>query len=104
MKDLREASFILEMKIYRDRSKRLLELSQSMYIDTMLKRFSIENFKKDYLPIGQKISLSKSDCPTTSQERAHISRISYASIVGSIMYAMTCMQLDVAYLLGVVSR
>ena len=30
-------------------------------------------------------------------------RISYASIVGSIMYAMTCTPLDVAYSLGVVS-
>ena len=36
MKDLGEASFILGMKIYRDRSKRLLGLSQSTYIDTML--------------------------------------------------------------------
>ena len=59
MKDLREVSFILEMKIYRDRSKRLLRLSQSMYIDTMLKKFSMENFKKDYLPIGQEIFFSK---------------------------------------------
>ena len=33
-----------------------------------------------------------------------MSRISYASIVGSIMYVMTCMRLDVAYSLGVVRR
>ena len=33
-----------------------------------------------------------------------MSRVSYASIVGSIMYAMTCTRLDVAYSLGVVSR
>ena len=37
MKDLSEASYILGMKIYRDRSKRLLELSQSTYIDILLK-------------------------------------------------------------------
>ena len=72
MKDLEEASFILGMKIYRDRSKRLLGLSQSMYIDIMLKRFSMENFKKGYLPIGQEISLSKSDCLTTPQERESV--------------------------------
>ena len=65
MKDLGEASYILGMRIYRDRSKRLLGLSQSMYIDTMLKRFSMENFKKDYLPIGHGISLSKRDYLTT---------------------------------------
>ena len=50
MKDLGEASYILGMKIYRDRSKRMLGLSQSTYIDTVLNRFSIENSKKGYLP------------------------------------------------------
>ena len=86
IKDLREASFILGMKIYRDRSKRLLELSQSTYIDTVLKRLNMKNFKKGYLSIGQGISLSKSDYPTTSQERERMSRILYALVVGSTMY------------------
>ena len=90
MKDLGEASYILGMRIYRDRSKRLLGLSQSTYIDTMLKRFSMENSKKGYLPIDHGISLSKRDCPTTPQERERMGRIPYASAVGSIMYSMTC--------------
>ena len=64
----------------------------------------MKNFKKDYLSIGHKISLSKKDCLTTPQEREHTSRIPYASIVGSIMYAMIGTRLDVAYSLGVVSR
>ena len=65
MKDLGEASYILGMRIYRDRSKKLLGLSQFTYIDTMLKRFSMENSKKGYLPIGHGIFLSKRDYPTT---------------------------------------
>ena len=104
MKDLDEASYILGMKIYRDRSKRMLGISQSTYIEIVLKWFSMDNFKKDYLSIGQKISLSKKDCPTTPEERERMSRIPYASIVGSIMYAMICTRSDVAYSLGVVSR
>ena len=92
------------MKIYRDRSKRLLGLSQSTCIDTVLKRFSMKNFKKDYLPIGQEIFFLKNDCPTTPQEREHMSLILYASIVGSIMCTMTCTWSDVAFSLGVVSR
>ena len=64
----------------------------------------MENFKKGYLPIGHGIFLSKRDCPTTPQERERMGRILYASAVGSIMYAMTCTRLDVAYSLGVVSR
>ena len=42
MKDLREATYILGIKIYRERSNRLLDLSQSTYIDKMLKRFIME--------------------------------------------------------------
>ena len=70
MKDLGEASFILRIKIYRDRSKKLLGLSQSTYIDTVLKKFSIKNFKKGYLPIGHEISLSKKDYLTTPQRES----------------------------------
>ena len=102
MKNLGEAAYILGMKIYRERSKRLLKLSWLMYIDTILKWFSMKNFKKGYLLIGHEIFLSKKDCPITPQERERI--ISYASTVDSIMYAMICTRSDVAYSLGVVSR
>ena len=104
MKDLGEASYILRMKIYRDRSKKLLGLSQSMYIETVLKRYSMENSKKGYLSIGHGITLSKKDYATTPKEREHMSRILYASAVGSIMYAMTCTRPDMAHSLGIVSR
>ena len=41
MKDLGDASFMLGI-IYRDRSRRMIGLSQSMYIDKVLKRFNME--------------------------------------------------------------
>ena len=41
MKDLGEAAYIIGIQIYRDRSQRLLGLSQSGYIDKVLKRFSM---------------------------------------------------------------
>ena len=78
-------------------------LSQSTYIDAMLNRFSMENSKKGYLPIASGVILSKKDCATTPEERECMSRVSYASVVGSIMYAMTYTRVDMAYSLGVVS-
>ena len=38
-----EATYLLGIKTYRDKSKRLFGLSQSTYIDKMLKRFSMED-------------------------------------------------------------
>ena len=46
MKDVREVTYILGIKIYRDRLKRLLGLSQSKYIDKMLKKFSMKQSKR----------------------------------------------------------
>ncbi|KAK9024988.1 hypothetical protein V6N11_064889 [Hibiscus sabdariffa] len=90
MKDLGEAAYILGVKINRDRSRRLLGLSQSTYIDKVLKRFNMEASKKGFLPMTHGISLLKEMCPSTSKERERMSQIPYASTIGSIMYAMIC--------------
>ena len=42
MKDLGEAAYILGIKIYRDRSRRLIGLSQSTYLDKIVKKFNID--------------------------------------------------------------
>ena len=104
MKDLREASYILGIKIYRDRSRRMLGLSQFRYIDQVLKRFSMEGSKRGYLPIGHGIHLSKKISPKTPEERNRMNSIPYASTVGLIMYAILCTRPDVAYALGTASR
>ena len=41
-KDLGEAAYILSIKIYRDRSRRLIGLSQSTYLDKVLKKFKMD--------------------------------------------------------------
>ena len=68
MKDLGEASYILGIRIYRDRSKRMLGLSQSRYIETIVKRFGMENSKRGLIPMRHGISLSTSMSPKTAKE------------------------------------
>ena len=42
MKDLGEANYVLGIRIYRDRKRRTLALSQATYIDKVLERFSMQ--------------------------------------------------------------
>jgi hypothetical protein len=49
IKDLGEATYILGIRIYRDRSKRIIGLSQDTYIDKVVKRFNMEQSKKGFL-------------------------------------------------------
>ena len=65
MKNLGKASYILGILIYRDRSKRMLGLSQSRFIDTIVKRFDMKIFKSGLIPMRHEISLSKSMFPKT---------------------------------------
>ncbi|KAK8584066.1 hypothetical protein V6N12_068316 [Hibiscus sabdariffa] len=103
MKDLGEATYILGVKVYRDRSRQLLGLSQNTYIDKVLKRFSMEESKRRFLPMRHGISLSKEMCPSTPQERERMIQIPYALAIGSIMYAMICTQPDLSYALSMTS-
>ena len=50
MKDLREATYILGIRIYRDRTNRMIGLSQALYLEKVLKRFRMDNSKKDFFP------------------------------------------------------
>ncbi|KAK1669957.1 hypothetical protein QYE76_058116 [Lolium multiflorum] len=86
MKDLGEASYILGIKIYRDRSRRLIGLSQSTYLDKILKKFRMDESKKGFLPMLPGKVLSKTQGPATAEERERMSNIPYASAVGSIIY------------------
>ena len=49
MKDLSDAAYILGIKIYRDRLRRLIGLSQSTYLDKVLKKFKMNRSKKGFL-------------------------------------------------------
>jgi hypothetical protein len=65
MKDMGEAAYVLGIKIYRDRSRLLLALSKSTYLDKVLKKFMMENSKKGNLPVMKSVSLSVTQCPAT---------------------------------------
>ncbi|GJU43178.1 retrotransposon protein, putative, ty1-copia subclass [Tanacetum coccineum] len=104
MKDLGDAAYILGIKIYRDRSKRLIGLCQSAYIEKILKRFYMENSKRGTIPMQEKLKLSKSQGASTPAEKQRMQNIPYASAIGSIMYAVRCTRPDVAFAQNMTSR
>nr|GEW86644.1 retrotransposon protein, putative, Ty1-copia subclass [Tanacetum cinerariifolium] len=104
MKDLGEAAYILGIKIYRDRSKRIIGLCQSAYIEKILKRFYMENSKRGPIPMQKKLKFSKSQGASTPAEIQRMQNITYASTVGSVMYVVRCTRPDVAFTQNITSR
>ena len=104
MKDLGEAAYILGIKIYRDRSRCLIGLSQTTYLDKILKKFNMDQAKKGFLPVLQGVKLSKTQCLTTTKDREKMKSVPYASAIGSIMYAMLCTRPDVCFAISLEGR
>ena len=89
MKDLGVAKQILCMRITKDRKNRTLTLSWSEYIQKVLKIFNMQNAKPVSIPLSKHFKLSKEVCSKTREEMAYMSKVPYASTVGSLMYAMS---------------
>nr|GEX84495.1 hypothetical protein [Tanacetum cinerariifolium] len=68
MKDLGIAAYILGIKIIRNRSKWLIALSQSAYLEKILKRCLMENSKKGYTLIIENPDYRKSQGAKTPTE------------------------------------
>jgi hypothetical protein len=85
MKDMGEAAYILGVKIERDRSKKMLVLSQEHYIRKVLEKFRMQDCKSIDTPIAKSEGLSLRMCPKTSDEKAQMEKVFYSSAVGSLM-------------------
>ncbi|GKC59861.1 retrotransposon protein, putative, ty1-copia subclass [Tanacetum coccineum] len=104
MKDLGKAAYILGIKIYRDRSRQLIGLCKSAYIEKILKRFHMENSQRGSIHMQEKLRLSKSQGASTPAELKRIQNVPYASAVGSIMYAVRCTRSKVAFAQNITSQ
>ncbi|KAK2973548.1 hypothetical protein RJ640_010603 [Escallonia rubra] len=104
MKDMGEANYVLGVKIVRDRSKRLLSLSQETYIKKVIERFRMHNSKPIDTPMDKACTLTTDQCPKNDEEKNRMSKVPYAAIVESLMYVMLCMCSDICCAVGMVSR
>ena len=104
MKDLGDASFVLGIQIYRDRSRSILGLSQKSYINKVLSRFGMSNCSPGDTLMAKSDKFSLHQCPKNELEKKDMERFPYASAIGSLMYAQVCTCPDIAYIVGMLGR
>jgi len=104
MKDLGEVKKILGMEITREGSTCRLWLSQENYVLKVLERFNMAEVRPVTTPLAGHFKLSSKQCLQSPDEEEEISRVPYASAVGSLMYGMVYTRLDLAYAVSTVSQ
>jgi hypothetical protein len=104
MKDMDEATYVIGIEIFRDRSCGILGLSQKVYIKRVLERFKMENCFASIAPIQKCDKFSLMQCPQNELEQKQMEGIPYASAVGSLMYAQTCTRSNISFVVGILGR
>ncbi|KAL0561697.1 hypothetical protein IC582_002137 [Cucumis melo] len=64
----------------------------------------MQDCKRISTPLSVNFKISTNKSSSSEAERMEMSRVSYASAVGSLMFAMICTRPDIAHAMGVVSR
>ena len=95
--DMGDIHWFLGMAITRDRQARTISLSQKGFIDTILKRFRMENSYGVSTPLDPDVVLSKSMSPTSEEEKQRMKSIPYLAGVGSLMYASLATRPDITF-------
>ena len=104
LRNLGKTSFLLGVKVERDRTTRTLQLSQTQYILDMLDRYGFADCSPVTTPMEPGLHLSKDMSPSTPDEVEIMRTIPYIHAVGSLMYLAISTRPDIAYTVGVLSR
>ncbi|GKE25822.1 hypothetical protein Tco_1441206, partial [Tanacetum coccineum] len=90
-----EADVILGIRIKHESNR--MVISQSQYIEKVLKKFNYF----DYTPVSTPMDTSEKLMPNNGQA---ISQLEYSRMIGCLMYTMTCTRLDIAFVVEKLSK
>ena len=68
MKEMGEATYVIGIEIFRNRSQGMLGLSQKSYINKVLERFRMQNCSASPVPIQKGDKFSLMQCPQNDLE------------------------------------
>jgi hypothetical protein len=104
MTDLGDISFIIGIKVIRNRNNRSISLSQQQYLLDVLSKFKMSECKPVSTPLDPGCHLTREMCPKLQADIRDMSDVPYRNAVGSLMYLMVCTRPDIANAVGIVSQ
>ena len=97
-------SLMLNIRIQRDRANHTIFLSQTHYVEEILKASNMENSKPASTPMEESLTISIAGQPSNDKEKQAMLAIPYRRIVGMLMYLACCTRPDILYSVSVLSR
>ena len=104
LKDGGELSYMLGIKVERDRASKTISISQSAYIARVLKRFRHEDCNPASTPLPPGTKLSDLSSPENEAEKLEMSKLPFRELLGSLMYLYIGTRPDLSFAIQYLSR
>jgi hypothetical protein len=104
MSDLGELNYCLGVQFQRDRKTHTITMSQTSYIEEVLRRFNMEDCKPVATPSDANSKLLKLSDEEFGNVQMEMEGVPYKAAVGSLMYAMVGTRPDLAFAVSTVSQ
>ena len=105
MKDPGDAKKALGIEIQRDRKCGKVSLTQKEYLKKLLQKFNINGDTKSVSTLlVPHFKLKTTMSSTSVEEREYMTHVPYASVVGSLIYAMVCTMPDLSQVVSIASK
>nr|GAT59056.1 predicted protein [Mycena chlorophos] len=102
--DLGEIHWLLGIEVKRNRQERTLSLSQTSYIQSIVRRYNLDDLKPLSIPMDPNVTLSSAQSPRTADELARMRSVPYKEAVGSLMYASLGTRPDITFAVTKLSK
>ena len=102
--DLGELHWMLGIEVQRDRKAGTVHLSQRTYIDSILRRYHLDDLKPLSTPMDTSIRLSSEQSPKSAAEFAAMRDVPYREAVGALNWAALSTRPDIAFAVSTVAR
>ena len=104
MSDLGELNYCLGVQFQRDRKTDTITMSQTSYIEEVLRRFNMEDCKPVTTPSDANSKLLRLSDEEFGNVKMEMEGVPYKAAVGSLMYAMVGTRPDLAFAVSTVSQ
>ena len=101
--NLGELHWLLGIEVKHDCKCQTIHLSQCSYIDSILRRYGLQDLKPVSIPMDTNSHLTTAQCPSTTAEFTQMRDVPYCEAVGLLMYAALGMCPNIAFAIQTIS-
>jgi transposase InsO family protein len=102
--DLGQLHWMLGIEVRRDREANTIHLSQRAYIDSILRRYHLNDLKPLSTPMDTQVRLTSEHAPASAAEFAAMRDVPYREAVGALNWAALSTRPDIAFAVATVAR